>query len=417
MRVRLILIHGTWPKGLFRRNSSKSKRKNCYDPGSPFHDRLVNELSAAQLEFETSLFLWNGRNSVLDRNTATVALAKQLERMVQEEPNSLVVIVAHSHGGNIALRAVHVAGPDVTKNVKVATLATVFVQIHAHGSYLNRDNLDAALVTRSVRLARRSIANLVFAVALGPVVTAVGYLNVYAGFGASLLAFLTALVITAVIGPTLSKRIVKFIVNPLPRYTKDWGRADRSPNGWQYKPERLVNLSFYPAPVGTSDWLLVLRGVDDEASLILAAALFGKRMIHFIIERIIPRSSQFLTIIGLLTLVASKAAAPIFEVGPAISLDAVQLAGIVMSIVSTITLLLPGCFSALFGYELLFECWRCEIAANSAPDISGGVKVKTLLTSSATERETRHSLYLHPAAPLCVVEWIGKGSTFGTDEL
>jgi hypothetical protein len=70
-------------------------------------------------------FEWSGRNTNDARVTAGRELARCLHDRAQQYPSAKHAIIAHSHGGNIALYAASASGiPDL----KVATLGTPFIQ-------------------------------------------------------------------------------------------------------------------------------------------------------------------------------------------------------------------------------------------------------------------------------------------------
>lgn len=51
-------------------------------------------------------FFWSGRNGVLARTAAATRLKKKVEMRLQEYPGARHFIIAHSHGGNVALYAI-----------------------------------------------------------------------------------------------------------------------------------------------------------------------------------------------------------------------------------------------------------------------------------------------------------------------
>ena len=55
-------------------------------------------------------------------------LARQLAGQIQTDPDSTHVIIAHSHGGNAALRALDTLKLE-TANVRLVTLATPFLDL------------------------------------------------------------------------------------------------------------------------------------------------------------------------------------------------------------------------------------------------------------------------------------------------
>lgn len=71
-------------------------------------------------------FAWSGLNSYADRAEAGAALARFLDERVAAAPGAVHGVIAHSHGGNIALYAgKHVTRPGSLANV--ACLATPFI--------------------------------------------------------------------------------------------------------------------------------------------------------------------------------------------------------------------------------------------------------------------------------------------------
>lgn len=90
----VFLIHGT-----FAKNASWTR------DGSPFRRQLVAE-SNADMAFEAPK--WSGRNSGTARERAARGLARKLDELTPSS-NRSVFVVGHSHGGNIALRALELA--------------------------------------------------------------------------------------------------------------------------------------------------------------------------------------------------------------------------------------------------------------------------------------------------------------------
>jgi hypothetical protein len=73
-------------------------------------------------------FLWSGANSVQERDKAARELVEHIRAKQSDHPSSTQVVIAHSHGGNVALRALDQLG--VTRNeIFIATIDTPFVEI------------------------------------------------------------------------------------------------------------------------------------------------------------------------------------------------------------------------------------------------------------------------------------------------
>ena len=110
------LVHGT-----FARDAPWTR------PGSA--------LSAAlrQVDCHVTQFTWSGRNSHRARSRGALALAEHLQQQVTEHPGATQWMIAHSHGGNVALHAadrLRIARGGRTRATTV-TLATPFLHARA----------------------------------------------------------------------------------------------------------------------------------------------------------------------------------------------------------------------------------------------------------------------------------------------
>lgn len=104
-----LLVHGTWA------------------PNSPWTlqgSNLRNALN--ELGFTTQTFKWNARNSIRGRGKAATELAARLRSLREEFPDAEIVVISHSHGGNVSLHAVNNSGVKVAGLV---TMATPFLQV------------------------------------------------------------------------------------------------------------------------------------------------------------------------------------------------------------------------------------------------------------------------------------------------
>jgi hypothetical protein len=142
-----ILVHGTWPRGaipalipgLTRIFGTKVA---WFDDGSEFRTNL-SATARDNIEIEITKFEWSGNNSVLDRADAASKLAAHLKTAIDRAPNSEHVVIGHSHGGNVILRAMYHLEPDEARRFLLVTLATPFVQIYR--SYVSLPYLIASL--------------------------------------------------------------------------------------------------------------------------------------------------------------------------------------------------------------------------------------------------------------------------------
>ncbi|RXS93002.1 hypothetical protein [Silvibacterium dinghuense] len=77
---------------------------------------------------------WRGKNSVANRENAAQILAIELNARCRERPEAVHFVIAHSHGGNVALRAVEIG--KLAPTVNVVCLSTPFfsAQVRHYGS-------------------------------------------------------------------------------------------------------------------------------------------------------------------------------------------------------------------------------------------------------------------------------------------
>lgn len=127
------LIHGTWPEGgwLSHRLARLTGRvipAPWLQDGSSFRSELLASFPPShRISFDTT-FNWRGRNSVTERVAGARALREHLATAIDCDPQSEHLIVAHSHGGNVALDAVRALTPIERQRVAgVVCLATPFL--------------------------------------------------------------------------------------------------------------------------------------------------------------------------------------------------------------------------------------------------------------------------------------------------
>jgi hypothetical protein len=136
-RCSIILVHGTWGRGFFPKRREVSlyppNKRYWFEEGSQFCAGLDAALKSASLDWPIRAFLWSGANSVHARDSAAQELSGQLRKGLQEDPDARAVIVAHSHGGNVVLRALQHLD-SMANRIRVVTLATPFLRVFARKS-------------------------------------------------------------------------------------------------------------------------------------------------------------------------------------------------------------------------------------------------------------------------------------------
>jgi len=131
----ITLVHGTWPRGFFPRRQRQNRCPLWFEEGSAFFARLNAELG--DIPHKITPLLWSGANSIFVRDKTAHILAEYLSGEHAEHPRAAQLVIAHSHGGNIALRALHrlhqrgasrLSGAESASPL-VVMLATPFVEV------------------------------------------------------------------------------------------------------------------------------------------------------------------------------------------------------------------------------------------------------------------------------------------------
>jgi pimeloyl-ACP methyl ester carboxylesterase len=107
----ILMVHGT-----FAREAAWTRE------GSSMYAALSRRFPEARLE----RFQWSGANSVFERGDASKALLNDLGSRLNN--GQRVYVVAHSHGGNVALNAITHLEPSEIDQVALCCLATPFFE-------------------------------------------------------------------------------------------------------------------------------------------------------------------------------------------------------------------------------------------------------------------------------------------------
>jgi len=132
--AKVILVHGTWGRGFNPESKSLPTQTAPAEPrwfemGSKFYSALASALTGLVTAADLNAFLWSGANSIEERRSAAARLAKILDDSVAAAPEAPHFIIAHSHGGNLALDA-REAMLGSRLNVHILTMATPFLSIY-----------------------------------------------------------------------------------------------------------------------------------------------------------------------------------------------------------------------------------------------------------------------------------------------
>jgi hypothetical protein len=391
--VLITLVHGTWGRGLIRTadpSRVKRRRARWFEEGSGFRALLEQELTCRSMHAEIDAFLWDGANSIIRRDEAAEQLAKHLVAQKERCPRTPRLIIAHSHGGNVALRAVQQLDPHERHNIHIATLATPFVQVF---TVPKSRKVEVALIWLKV------LAFFCFAVWLPSL------------FG----ALIDALKPESELSVTLPLDIALPLGTILFRILSGWAwiaavlafilllkLLSRNEKGLADLAER-TRIELPTSGVR----LLVLRAIDDEATLALASGAIANRIISLVTHMLSFGPLYILTLLSpfILMLLGRLPSLLGWTDTFNIFLPALE-ASIAFSYSPIVLVWVAGLPLAVYGRELALSMFMCEVNSHSVPDHSiRAVRVVTLRSSGGMH----HGLYDHPECTPFLVKWL-KGS-------
>lgn len=135
-QLRITLVHGTWGRGLSPSSKASDRPLFWFESYSRFWIRL--SIGLYGIPHEIKPLIWSGSNSIFARDETAYALAQTLFNEHLENPRATQIVIAHSHGGNIALRAFEYLNKLRTSQAStvadpsplIVTLAAPFVEVH-----------------------------------------------------------------------------------------------------------------------------------------------------------------------------------------------------------------------------------------------------------------------------------------------
>jgi hypothetical protein len=365
----VILVHGTWGRGIFPKMSDLRRRyfrgtKRWFEDGSQFCVEMDAALKSASLDWPIRAFLWSGANSVHDRDRAARDLSKQLREDLKDA-DATAVIIAHSHGGNVVLRALQHLD-SMAGRIRVVTLATPFLRVFARRSF------ELSFSVKLFMFAALSMLVELF-----------------------LILFASLLAIDSFVGLIISV----LLAGGAGYFTMKWL------NEVFTKPHTALAIeeaAHYDTKGAAASRMLVIRAVDDEASLSLAVGSIGSRLSFATLVVVIPAISSLGMFFNWLNSVGLVA----------VSLDSLWI-GVLMIGVCFGTLILffiPGAFkSFFFGREFFVNAMTCDVAVDSVPDTLGQVEAITL---RPVEADSSKSRFVEPPISLPLTSI--SSSEFGT---
>jgi hypothetical protein len=376
-RLHITLVHGTWPRGIIAR-----KGPLCwFDDGSSFRKLLSKALNEKDIFHDINAFNWSGKNSIWDRHEAASQLADVLAEKRGMHQDARQLVIAHSHGGNLALRALSELASDTpsteVRKPLLVTMATPFVEVFpAHAGL-------SIIITRWLISA----------------VVMVGIIFTVAGLGR--------------IGPgwIYPWLVVVSAVAACAMFVYQWGGSFSRGAKREEIVRKLADATRLKSDGAAG--LLVLRAIDDEASLTIA---FGA-----ILNRIIPRMNYILlatvfalAIIALGTTIVNRSEAlgdslqlPFPDSLVAVNKIFYQETAVYDVPTILIASIIPGLLGLLFlgrftyGREMVTAPFECQVNSQSAPD---GTRISEVVTL-VSRKGFRHRIYDHESSASTIANW------------
>jgi hypothetical protein len=361
-----------------RRQPSGPPPPFWFEEGSPFLARLSTELG--DIFHKITPLPWSGANSIFVRDKTAHRLAEHLSAEHAEHPQATQLIIAHSHGGNIALRALHLLHqPNGSRlcdadgaNPLVVTLATPFIEVqHADFGY------EPTWVRAAVVMALWT-PSWVLTKAFFPVNE----------FGKPLL-------ISGAVGLVFAG------------FSSWYWFSKRATRRRQNHVEILRTATRLGEIVSAqARRLLIIRAIDDEASLVLAFST----VVNFFITRAIryirwiifgPISAILLSVVVIRYFKLSFGQKDMLEQEDWYE-DLIKVG------CSALILFLFGLLSVArtaHGRELAVSPMELQINTQSAPDAKGLSEIVTLVRRTHA-KSLRHGIYDHEDCAKTISDWM-----------
>lgn len=375
----ITIIHGTWGRGLFPKLRAwmPFRGRWWFEPQSQFCIRLAEELSRREISARICAFEWSGANSALERDCAGAALAARLSKAAQIQ-RPVQVLIGHSHGGNVAIRALHHLGA-ANKPILLVTLATPFVEV-----------LEPKPAEPTQTWAAK------FSISLG---CGAGFTYFWLGnrllsdWSFTNLSFLAFWIIVFGLIWLLYWLIGKY---------QDVRRATT-----------LACATSHEGLRHAAENVLILRGVDDEAALALALGAIGNRITTWA-ARVLERFYHYLMTLWIIAIgclgVAALFTSERATADEAWLIGSLHLFVIVLfaaSVAAVLLMALAGLFKAVYGREFLFGPIASNISSHSVPDIIHN-RVRCITLDQARKRILRHQIYDEHTCTSKISDWLDE---------
>jgi hypothetical protein len=364
------LVHGTWGRGIFPGLVPRfSSGPRWFEVKSVFRTQLQTLLSADNRPVVVREFHWSGSNSLRARQEAASNLAAELEEAKRQFPEYAHAVIGHSHGGNVALTALSKL-EGVGRTWLLVTLATPFLSI--------RDADRQSPLVKRVEF---------FMGAFGMT------------FGMQALYLLISDPVPLVQSMLIDAALLTIF----------WILAIG------FNTEIVSSKS---DEIRTDASVLVLRSIDDEARLALAAGSIVSKLSYLLLSLIyfllfgIGAVMAVLSVLATLALVAELIAKNSWLSSYVFSESGLEIVVIVNVAFKLLLgfMMIPLVFMALGrsvnGRELLFGGIVREINVQSVPDTNRRMEVRTLAPEPKSSSTLRHSIYKNALCGPEAARWL-----------
>ena len=373
----ITLVHGTWARWFL------NPRPLWFDENSPFLARLSAELGDIPHKIEP--LLWSGANSISVRDKTAQVLAEYLSAEHAEHPRDTQLVIAHSHGGNIALRALHhLQKYDAARshgadgaNPLIVTLATPFIEIH-QADFGHRPSYIRAAVLLAMLYLLQLFVVVVFPSAHSDIPMS----------APTELSFFASLIFLAVVA--------------LPILLMGWYWIQKRAAARQNQVEALRDATRL-GEAEAAQRLLVIRAIDDEASLILALGA----ILNYITVRSITLVYWITTTLAVsvpllwLTFFFVAHRSP-WNLPPSWYGD---VAGLLCSAFIITLFGVLAVSRSVHGRELAKSPMECQINTQSAPDAVDLSQIVTLVWYKYI-KTLHHGIYQHDNCAKAISDWV-----------
>ena len=395
----ITLVHGTWARF---RIPFATRLPFWFEENSDFSKEILSNLERVGLKAHICKFEWSAKNSIAHRADASKALASQLAIEAAANPDRTQVLIGHSHGGSVCLLAKKHLAAEL--NPILISLSTPFMEVVSrHRQVPTRLRLDHPLHLTSAMMGPFSLfiyylllGEITFLNGMGDVMLFVVLMCMWVSwFGFALLLF------RGIIGIRLGHRRRKSFFSP------------------NFRPQRLLPLKAIRLAALTRHGMgsanpgrqLVIRGIDDEAGLALAAGSIGNRL------AVLSLKVVYLLCSFIWVYLLAVAIDPVLEFFFGYSFELVRYSEQINILISCVCLavftvpLAAGILKSVYGRELLLGALYCEVSAASAPDAANNVVVQTIATEFRSG--LRHSIHESPKARKAISDYIIRQANYG----